>query len=101
MFLVDGNGCHVPVVWISQRDVYLTSRFNRFTNSTRRGIAAQDVGDVDIVGRVNDKRAVLYLAADAEEGQEADSRLDDDLIFILQKKKMMVDLNCESARLLK
>ena len=45
------------------------------------------MGDVDIVGSVNDERTVLHLATDAQERQKPHSWLDDDLLFILNSKR--------------
>lgn len=46
---------------------YLASGLYRFTDGTGRRMATKNVGDVDVVGRVNDETAVLDLAADAQE----------------------------------
>lgn len=67
--------------------VYFAGCLYRFTNCSRRRMAAHDVGDEDVVGRVDDEAAVLHFPSDAQEGEEADSGFHDDLLFILEREQ--------------
>lgn len=49
-------------------------------------MAAENVGDVDIVGRMDDETAILHLAADAQKREESDTRFHDDLFVVLFQK---------------
>lgn len=46
-------------------------------------MAAHNVGNIDIIGCVDNETAVLHLAANAQERKKANTRFDNDLLFVL------------------
>lgn len=64
--------------------VYLASGFYCFADGAGWRIAAKNVGDVDIVGCVNDETTVLYLATDAQERQKSNTWFDDNFLIVLK-----------------
>ena len=50
-------------------------------------MATENVGNVDVVGRMDDKTTILYLATNAQERQEPDTRFDDNLLIVLYQQK--------------
>lgn len=50
----------------------------------------ENVGNENVVGRVDDERTILDVTADAQKRQETDPRLHDHFLFILSKQLVLL-----------